>query len=133
MAIRDVVTGGYGNGTFAGTIALVVTAGYAIGAEVITGVDSTPLVSKPDYGVPLVNPERAATAETQLYFDDLTVKLNESLLGQQVQLIGYTVSALPDASTAGGMIFVTDETGGAVPAFSDGSNWRRITDRVIVS
>lgn len=30
MAIRDVVTGGFGNGTFAGTIPLVVTRGYAI-------------------------------------------------------------------------------------------------------
>lgn len=32
MAIRDVVQSGYGNGTFSGTIALVVTRGYAIGA-----------------------------------------------------------------------------------------------------
>lgn len=31
MAIRTVVTRGYGNGTFDGTIALVVTRGYAIG------------------------------------------------------------------------------------------------------
>ncbi len=34
MAIRTVVTEGYGNGTFNGTIALVVTRGYAIGAAV---------------------------------------------------------------------------------------------------
>ena len=32
MAIRTVVTRGYGNGTFNGTIPLVVTRGYAIGA-----------------------------------------------------------------------------------------------------
>lgn len=32
MAIRTVVTRGYGNGTFNGTIALAVTRGYAIGA-----------------------------------------------------------------------------------------------------
>ena len=31
MAIRSVVTRGFGNGTFNGTIALVVTRGYAIG------------------------------------------------------------------------------------------------------
>jgi hypothetical protein len=31
MAIRTVVTRGYGNGTFSGTIPLVVTRGYAIG------------------------------------------------------------------------------------------------------
>jgi hypothetical protein len=28
---------------------------------------------------------------------------------------------------------VTDESGGAVPAFDDGTNWRRVTDRTIVS
>lgn len=31
------------------------------------------------------------------------------------------------------MIYVADEVGGAVPAFSDGVNWRRVTDRNIVS
>lgn len=31
MAIRTVITRGYGNGTFNGTIALVVLRGYAIG------------------------------------------------------------------------------------------------------
>jgi hypothetical protein len=30
-------------------------------------------------------------------------------------------------------IVVTDEAGGAVMAFSDGTNWRRVTDRAIVS
>jgi hypothetical protein len=34
---------------------------------------------------------------------------------------------------AGGFIFVTDETGGAVTAFHDGTNWRRTTDRAVVS
>jgi len=31
------------------------------------------------------------------------------------------------------IIFVTNEAGGAVPAFSDGTNFRRVTDRAIVS
>lgn len=31
------------------------------------------------------------------------------------------------------LIYVTDETGGAVPAFSDGTNFRRVTDRAVVS
>ena len=35
MAIRVVVTRGYGNGTFDGTIALVVTRGYATGEVVV--------------------------------------------------------------------------------------------------
>ncbi len=37
MAIRSVVTRGYGNGTFNGTIALAVLRGYAAGAPVFTG------------------------------------------------------------------------------------------------
>lgn len=48
-------------------------------------------------------------------------------------LPSFTVSILPNASPAGQMLFVTDETGGSVPAFSDGTNWRRITDGQIVS
>ena len=39
----------------------------------------------------------------------------------------------PDVVGAGAMIFVTDEVGGAVPAFSDGTDWRRVTDRAVIS
>jgi hypothetical protein len=43
----------------------------------------------------------------------------------------YSVGTVPSASArgAGAMIYVTDETGGAVLAFSDGIVWRRVTDR----
>ena len=34
---------------------------------------------------------------------------------------------------AGAQVFVSNESGGAVPAFSDGTNWRRVTDRAIVT
>ena len=39
MAIRDIVLRGFGNGTFSGSIALIVTRGYSIGEEVaaVTG------------------------------------------------------------------------------------------------
>ena len=47
-------------------------------------------------------------------------------------LPSYTVASLPTGTT-GGMIFVSDETGGAVPAFYDGTNWLRMTDRAVVS
>lgn len=49
------------------------------------------------------------------------------------RLRSYTVAGLPSAFPANRMIYVSDETGGAVPAFSDGANWRRVTDRAIVS
>lgn len=45
----------------------------------------------------------------------------------------YTVSSLPSANQPGQMIYVSDETGGSTMAFSDGSDWRRITDRAVVS
>ena len=51
----------------------------------------------------------------------------------QFVLPSFTVSTLPSVSPAGQMLFVTDETGGAIPAFSDGTNWRRISDAAIVS
>jgi hypothetical protein len=51
----------------------------------------------------------------------------------QFVLPSYTTTTLPSASIAGAMIYVSNETGGAVPAFSDGTNWRRVTDRAIVS
>lgn len=54
---------------------------------------------------------------------------------------GYAVASLPNAQEWGAIasdqfssiIFVHDESGGPVLAFSDGTNWRRVTDRAIVS
>jgi len=37
------------------------------------------------------------------------------------------------ASPAAQFVYCSDESGGAVPAFSDGTNWRRVTDRAIVT
>lgn len=46
----------------------------------------------------------------------------------------YTVASLPSASTYQGcIVMVTDEAGGYTAAFSDGSNWRRMQDRAVVS
>lgn len=45
----------------------------------------------------------------------------------------FTVATLPSAIEPGQTIFVSDESGGAVLAFSDGLVWRRSTDRAIVS
>lgn len=47
---------------------------------------------------------------------------------------GYTVATVPSAAAmTGKMIYVNNESGGAVMAFSDGTNWRRLTDRAIIS
>jgi len=50
------------------------------------------------------------------------------------RLKSFVKADLPDPlMSLGLLIYVSDETGGAVPAFSDGANWRRITDRAVVS
>lgn len=47
----------------------------------------------------------------------------------------YTVVGLPSAASfpAGVTVYVSNEVGGGVLAFSDGTNWRRVTDRAVVS
>lgn len=62
------------------------------------------------------------------------VRWVEGLNSGPQRLTAYTVLTLPSPSQySRTMIYVSNETGGAVPAFSDGTNWRRVTDRVIVS
>lgn len=57
------------------------------------------------------------------------------LSGQEpIALASYTVATVPSAIlNPAALIYVTNETGGAVPAFSDGTDWRRVTDRAIIS
>jgi len=57
-----------------------------------------------------------------------------SLTGTNAQFVmpSYTVATLPTGQT-GGMIFVTDTAGGAVPAFFDGTNWRRVDNSTVVA
>ena len=49
------------------------------------------------------------------------------------RLRSYTVATLPTAGTAGRFAYCSNETGGAVPVFDDGTNWRRVTDRAIAA
>jgi hypothetical protein len=93
----------------------------------------TRLTNKPGDGSIIANDGGQVDPSYQVFFDELEQELNANLLGNQVQLASYTVATLPSAATAGGIIYVSDETGGAVPAFSDGTNWRRVTDRTVVS
>lgn len=52
-----------------------------------------------------------------------------------IRCASYIVATLPSPATtgAGAMVFVTNEAGGPVMAFCDGSAWRRVTDRATVS
>jgi hypothetical protein len=55
--------------------------------------------------------------------------------GGAVRLATSTVAGLPAASVAGpgALIYVSNESGGAVIAFSDGTAWSRVTDRAVVT
>ena len=45
-----------------------------------------------------------------------------------------TVATVPVASVnTSNLIYVSDEVGGATMAFSDGTNWRRVQDRNVIS
>jgi Protein of unknown function (DUF2793) len=52
-----------------------------------------------------------------------------------IRCASFAKAALPNAATtgAGSMIYVSDDSGGAVLAFSDGVAWRRVTDRLIIA
>lgn len=62
-------------------------------------------------------------------------QLVTSFIGSQpFPMAQYTVSTAPAASAfTGCVIYVSNETGGATLAFSDGTNWRRVQDRNIIS
>ncbi len=85
------------------------------------------IVTQPDARAVIVTEDGKATPELQNFLDDLT------LTSGVKQLESFTVANLPNAAPSGRILFVSDETGGAVPAFSDGNNWLRVTDRAIVS
>lgn len=52
---------------------------------------------------------------------------------QPIELPRYAKANLPSATKPGEMIFVNDDVGGSTPAFSDGTNWRRVADRAIIA
>jgi hypothetical protein len=66
-------------------------------------------------------------------YDLGTVYISGVFYPDQLVLPSYTVAGLPTAATAAQFVYVTNDAGGPVPAFSDGTNWRRVTDRAIVS
>ena len=73
------------------------------------------------------------TVQGQLTSLDGRVDALEALPANQA-LPSYTVATVPSAaSNARKFIYVSNEVGGAVPAFSDGTVWRRVTDRAVIS
>jgi hypothetical protein len=141
------VTGG--NSAVADSIAdtLTLTAGTGISIVVDSATDTITIGTQGGSEIFVDGADFGTVTEPVTLSDDLGLVTDavtqEADLGalvtsgliypDQFVLPSYTVSTLPSAAIAGAMIYVTNESGGAVPAFSDGTNWRRVTDRAIVT
>lgn len=68
------------------------------------------------------------TAYGQRMLDALRLRL-----ARWIEHPRYAVADLPGNAPAGATAYCTDETGGAVPVFYDGTDWRRVTDRAVAS
>jgi hypothetical protein len=141
------VTGG--NSAVANSIAdtLTITAGTGIALVMDSTTDTLTIaasggseifVDGADFGT--VTEPVTVTDELGLVTDAVTAEADLGALvtsgliyPDQFVLPSFTTTTLPSASIAGSMIYVTNEAGGAVPAFADGTNWRRVTDRAIVT
>ena len=66
--------------------------------------------------------------------NEMVAKDGDRAMTGPLGLLSVIVADVPDATLyEGSIIYVSNEAGGATVAFSDGINWRRAQDRVIVS
>jgi hypothetical protein len=63
---------------------------------------------------------------------DLFLRTGTRAMTSVAVLASYPMSSLP-TPTAGGIIYISNESGGATLAFADGVNWLRVSDRAIVT
>ena len=138
-----------GNSAVADSIAdtLTLTAGTGITLVMNSGTDTLTIAATAGSETFVDGADFGTVTETVTASDDLgsvtasvtaesdlgTIVTSGLIYPNQFVLPSFTTTSLPSASVAGAMIYVTNESGGAVPAFSDGTNWRRVTDRAIVS
>ena len=141
------VTGG--NSAVADSIAdtLTLTAGSGIAIVVDSATDTITIAASGGSEIFVDGADFGTVTEAVTLSDDLglvteaveaesdlgTIVTSGLIYPDQFVLPSFTTTTLPSASVAGAMIYVTNEAGGAVPAFADGTNWRRVTDRAIVS
>lgn len=112
--IVTIATSGTGDSIFAtggdmGTVEEAVTASEDLGL-----VTETPAATEIDMG---------------------TIVQGGILYPDQLVLPAKTVAELANisATPAGQFVFCSNESGGSIPAFSDGTNWRRVSDRAIIT
>lgn len=97
---------------------------------------SEKISSRPHYSIPFGKVENGivnVSDEWQTYFDDLDFSI-DLFLGNSLAIPQYTVGTVPTASdNTLGLIGVTDEVGGATPAWSDGTDWLRFSDGAVIT
>jgi hypothetical protein len=82
----------------------------------------------------MVTVPRDAPVWAQVMADDITRELRSRVRGFPVVLAKFPKADLPDAARwTGSWIWVTDDVGGAVPAYSNGTNWLRSDTSAIIS
>jgi hypothetical protein len=120
---------------FAADVREIMVNGSAVGATAVTDILFAPVPPTFPTGYDLYD---AAPEVQRNYVEAVAlalIRLNQNGAAKfPVQLPLYVKTALPSAAAnTGNMIFVTNEVGGATPAFSDGVHWLRTSDRAIVS
>ncbi len=108
-------------------------------------VNNPPLISSPGHHRPDVNAllqfdinfARDVFNELRAHAQRLNLAIvsdGTETMTKPLVLSVFTVATLPAAADwTNGLITVSNETGGHTVAFSDGTNWRRVQDRAIVS
>jgi hypothetical protein len=82
----------------------------------------------------MVTVPRDAPVWAQQLADDVTRDLRSRARGFPVVLATFSKTDLPDAARwVGAWIYVSDATGGAVPAFSNGTDWLRSDSSAVIS
>lgn len=103
-------------------------------------VFSIPLNLNQDFDLGFVFDSITDSQDLGFVFDSHTSSFNwgELVLSglfspDQLILPTFTISTLPEPNVPAQLIFVSDEIDGSIVAFSDGQDWRRLTDRQIVA
>jgi hypothetical protein len=128
---------------------LTLTAGSGISIVTNSGTDTITIAAVGEdsifaSGGDMGTVDEAVTAEEDLglitdiitqSYDLGSVVIGGLVWPTQLVLPSFTVAEIASltATPAGQMILCTNEAGGTVPAFSDGTDWRRVTDRAVIT
>jgi len=103
---------------------------------------TSPLASKPDAGSEIAKEENGRfviAKQYQDFLDDVEGGLNfptlPAFLVQDLitTIPPATLPVVPASAHEDVMVMVIDETAGRIPAYSDGTDWRRFSDNVVIS